>query len=195
MALPPLPENNTARLFITYVTGGISTSQEHTLSIRLSGLGGSANDVMLDLADALGSGTNESELFNGWRVLSAEQQAAGSIVRLPVTVPAALLAILGSGDSTPNPSDQAREVRFVGRGLVQGRRVSFSLYGVNRTSILQEDFRFTPAPGTLLGDVRLLAHNTGIAGAAYVTIGNEPTQWYSYVNWQQNSHWETAQRA
>lgn len=194
MALPPLPENNTSRLFITYTTGSAANAQEHTMSIRFEEATVNPVDIMLDLADALGAGTNETELFEGWRVLSAEVQAEGSQVRLPTTVPGALLAILGAGQSVITPAEQAREIRFIGRGIVTGRRVSLSLYGVNNQSIEENDFRFTPGGGTLLGSLRTLFALTGQASIAYTNIGHGPTAWYNYVNWQYNSHWENEQR-
>lgn len=195
MALPPLPENNTARLFVHYTTGGGATAQEHVMSIRYNAPTVAPGDVMLDLADALGNGTNEAQLYTGWQVLRAETQAAGSAVRLPTTVPASLLAILGSGGAAASQTDQSREVRFIGRGLTTGRKVSLSLYGVVAAAILEPDFRFEPVGPSLLADLMLNIKNSGLAGAAYTTIAGEPTNWYPYVNWNYNSHWETEQRA
>ncbi len=195
MPLPPLDENNTARLFIRYQTGGGTLSQEHTLSVRYNASLATPFDIMDGLAGVLDNGPGEAALFDGWQVLSAENQAAGSVVRLPVSVPASLLAVVGAGQGFATPSEQAREVRFIGRGLNSGRRVSLSLYGVATGAIAEQDFRFVPPGGT--GLAALLTHIKGLAltGAAYTTIAGDPTNWYDYVNWQYNSHWETEQRA
>ena len=195
MALPPLPENNTDRIFIYYTTGGGATAQEHVLSIRYNASLATAFDIMDDLASVLSLSTSEGDLLSGWSVLRAETQAEGSIIRLPATVPASLLAVLGTGQPTATPSTQAREVRFIGRGLTTGRRVSLSLYGVKDGAIAEADFRFEPATGGLLGDLLQFIKGIGLTGAAFSTIGSEQTNWYSYVNWQYNSHWETEQRA
>jgi hypothetical protein len=195
MALPPLPENNTARLFLTYTTGTAATAQEHTVSIRYNAAQATPSDIMLDLAEAMEGETLEAQLFEGWRFLSAETQAAGSQVRLPVTLPGALAGILGTGNNAPTPPDQAREVRLIGRGLVSGRRVSMSFFGIDGTAIAEQDFRFTPAGGTLLFSIRGLAAALAASGAAFTSIAGDATTWYAYVNWQFNSHWETEQRA
>lgn len=195
MALPPLPENNTDRLFIKYTTGGGTTAQEHTMGIRFNAAIASPSDIMLDIADALGNATNEGQLFSGWQVLSAEVQAEGAAVRLPVAVPAALLAILGTGGSGASQADQAREVRFVGRGLTSGRKVTLSIYGIIEGAIREPDFRFEPPSGDLLFDLGNTIRGIGLTGAAYSTIAGDATNWYEYVNWQYNSHWESEQRS
>ena len=195
MALPPLPENNTDRLFITYQTGGGATSQEHTLSVRFDAGVATPFDIMSDLGEILTDEAHQDGFFDGWRVLSAEVQAQGSQVRLPVAVPANLLAFVGAGQATATPSEQAREVRYIGRGLASGRRVSMSIYGFASTQIAEQDFRFTPALGTPIGDIGQYARGLGLTTAAFTTIAGDQTNWYTYVNWQYNSHWEGEQRA
>lgn len=151
--------------------------------------------VMADIADVFTNGTNEQHLFQGWRFLAAEVQGVGEIVRLPVTPPASLLAVLGAGQVAATPAEQAREVRFIGRGLGTGRKVTLSIYGIETPRIAENDFRFIPTTPGLLGEFRdhMLFYST--SGTAYITIAGESTNWYNYVNWQYNSHWETAQRA
>jgi hypothetical protein len=195
VALTPLPENNTARLFVHYQTGGGTTAQEHVLTIRYNAALATPADIMLDLAAALTDNLAESQLFTGWSVTSAETQAQGAQIRLPTAVPAALSNVLGSGQSAATPQEQAREVRFIGRGLTSGRRASMSLYGLITGAIRENDFRFEPTAGDLLANQLLTMKGLGLTGAAYSTIAGDGTNWYDYVNWQFNSHWETEQRA
>lgn len=195
MALPPLPENNTDRLFIAYTTGGGATAQNHTMSIRYDQAFAQPSDIMLDMADAFTDAGADTQLFLGWQVTGAETQLAGSQVRLPVSVPAALLAVVGSGQAAATQSEQAREVRFIGRGLSTGRKVSMSIWGIVTAAIREADFRFEPTAGDLLANQLLTMRGLGLTGVAYTTIAGEPTNWYTYVNWQYNSHWESEQRA
>ena len=195
MALPPLPENNTDRLFIRYQTGGGASSQEHTMSIRFDSAAISAFQVMEDLAETVFNVSNIAAVFDGWRVLDAEVQEAGALIRLPVTVPLSLLGFVGTGQELASAPEQAREIRFIGRGNVSGRKVSVSLYGVANTQYAESDFRFTPGPTTFLGDFLAAATLFSINGLAFLTIAGDRATWYNYVNWQYNSHWESEQRA
>jgi hypothetical protein len=195
MALPPLPENNTDRLFIYYQTGGGTTSQEHVMTIRYDATLTDPGEIMTALGTAMQADVGGGHLFDGWQVLRAETQAKGSLFRFPVPVPGELLAVLGTGQEVASPTDQAREVRFQGRGTTSGRKVSLSLYGVIGAAMLETDFRFDPAASTLLGNLRALMQVRGAAGTSFINIGGGPTTWYTYVNWQYNSHWESQQRA
>jgi hypothetical protein len=195
MALPPLPENNTDRLFIYYQTGGGTTSQEHVMTIRYDATLTDPSEIMTGLGAAMQADTGGGFLFDGWQVLRAETQAKGSLFRFPVPVPSELLAVLGSGQEVASPTDQAREVRFQGRGSTSGRKVSLSLYGVIAGAMLETDFRFDPVPSTLLGNLLTFIALRGSAGTSFINIGGGPTTWYTYVNWQYNSHWESQQRA
>lgn len=194
MPLPPLPENNTDRLFLYYTTGTAATAQEHVMTIRYNAVLEDPSDIMTVLGNAMQAGIGETQLFEGWQFLRAEIQAEGSQFRFPIPPTGALLGVLGTGDNAPSPTDQAREVRFIGRGTQSGRRVSMSLYGVNVGALLETDFRFDPVADTLLGNMRVLIQTQGVAGGSWTNIGKGPTTWYTYVNWQYNSHWETAQR-
>lgn len=195
MALPPLPENNTDRLFVHYTSGGGATAQNHVMTIRYNAATAQPFDILTDLGDTFAGLANEGDLFDGWSVLRAETQAQGAQVRLPVSVPANLLAVTGNGQANVTQRSQSREVRFIGRGLTSGRRVSMSLYGIKDGAIESEDYRFEPTPGSLLADLLLLIKGIGLTGAAWTTIAGDQTNWYPYVNYQANSHWETEQRA
>jgi hypothetical protein len=185
MALPPLPENNTDRLFVYYTTGGGVTAQEHVMTIRYDATLTDPSEIMTGLGTAMQADSGGGQLFDGWQVLRAETQAKGSQFRFPVPVPSELLAVLGAG----------QEVGVQGRGSTSGRRVSLSLYGVATNAVLSSDFRFEPFPATLLGNLLTFMGLRGSAGTSFINIGGGPTTWYTYVNWQYNSHWETQQRA
>lgn len=195
MPLPPLPENSTARLFLYYTTGVGPNAQEHVMTIRYNAAAASAGDIMTDLADLVFNAGNTAATHEGWKFLRAETQAQGAIPRFPVAVVPALLGYVGTGDDSASPSLEAREVRFIGRGTTTGRKVSLSLYGVSTSEIAEPDFRFTPPAGAFLSDMTTLMNFNGPAAASFINIGGGPTSWYTYVNWQYNSHWETEQRA
>lgn len=195
MALPPLPENNTDRLFIYYTSGGGATAQEHVFTVRYNSAIAQPFDIMSDLGETMSDAGLAAVLLTGWQVLRAETQAQGSQFRFPVSVPTTLSSIIGTAVQTVTPSTQAREVRFIGRGLTSGRRVSMSWYGLADGAVESADFRFTPTPAGPLADVLLFVRGLGLTGAAWTNIGGGTTNWYEYVNWQYNSHWETEQRA
>lgn len=165
------------------------------MTIRYNAAAASAGDIMVDLADLVFNATNTAATHEGWKFLRAETQAQGAIPRFPVAVIPSLLGYVGTGDDSASPSLEAREVRFIGRGTTTGRRVSLSLYGVSTSEIAEPDFRFTPPAGAFLSDMTTLMNFTGPSGSAFINIGGGPTSWYTYVNWQYNSHWETEQRA
>jgi hypothetical protein len=195
MALPALPENNTDRLFLYYSTGGGATAQEHVMTIRYNASLANPSDIMSDLGDSMGGEGMEAQLFQDWQFLRGETQAEGSQFRFPISIAGPLTAILGTGLDNASPTQQAREVRLIGRGNTSGRRVSLSIYGVNDLQIEESDFRFDPTAGSIIGAIRVNAAVTGLSGAAYINIGKGATTWYTYVNWQYNSHWESRQRA
>lgn len=194
MPLPPLPENNTARLFLHYTSGVNANSQEHLFTIRFDAAATSPAEIM----SALASGPFRSEFltatYEGWKFLRAEVQAAAAISRFPTPVLPALLGYIGTGLEDSSPAEEAREVKAIGRGTGTGRKVSLSLYGVNTNEITEVDFRFNPPVDSFLGELLDVANTLGLAGEAFINIGHGPTIWYPYVNWQYNSHWERAQR-
>ncbi len=183
MALPPLPENNTARLMVYYTTG----RREHAIQVRYVPPASvdDATDLLLAFLTPI-----VNYLPTTWAVLRAEHQEAGAIVRFPVTL-GSMAGFSGTNGATLNEAVEPREYRWMGRGLVSGRRTSVSLYGVLLTS--PGNYRFTEAtmPSEFLTTISVL--QSAPAAVATTIAGDEPA-WKPYINVNYNSHWETEAR-
>lgn len=185
--MAPLPQNNTDRWFLDYVTGTGPTSAEHTMSVRLgpdAGVDG-ASGVFLGVLNGIGS----ANLWAGWKPIRMRLQKAGTKFSLPVGMGSALSAFIGTGSNQDyRATTEALELTWQGRSFTTGRRVDLSLYGFRQTGILGE-FRYTSAafaPGGAV--VASLSAQTG-ASAPLAIDGTEVT-WYEYTNFNYNSYWE-----
>lgn len=185
-----LPENNTNRLFIDYITGNQASSVEHTLSVRYRNTVTPA-DVQGDVYDVLNAiGTNA--FSPGWRVLRARAQDALSDFSYPVSLVTALGAFVGDAGAVIPPREEPREWRWVGRSYADGRKVSFSLYGIIGTT--PDNFRL-PRGGSSPAWVALSLNVLAGMASSFITISGFSANWYSYVNVQYNTYWEAAVRA
>ncbi|HKY44547.1 MAG TPA: hypothetical protein VJM50_15770 [Pyrinomonadaceae bacterium] len=177
--MAPLPENNTARLWIDYN----DTQNDHSLMVRFL-----APDTPLSLAmeHVHNFLTAVSPDFFQLTIQGARFAAQGSNISLPAT---------WTGDSTYGTGtllavNAPREVRWVGR-TQNARRVSFSLYGAD---IVTPDTYRIVSSGTNLPNVGVIAINAGSEDGVFVGIdGFRPTM-KNYVNVNFNSYWETEAR-
>lgn len=186
--MAPLPTNNTGRVWVDYITGGGLTSQEHTVMIRYSpALGGSFAEALTELCTALIT-PGVGAYFDGWQIIGARHAAPGSDISFPITVPTVFTSFVGAGQATATRPEQAREARFVGRSSAEGRRNSFSVYGVISSSFSQADFREPALEGNYPDDVLSVISEAETGN--WVAIDGSFTVWYPYMNWQYNSYWE-----
>lgn len=187
MPLPPLPPNNTARVWIKYVTGGAASSQEHEVMLRFNPEAASPVAVMERFhAVLVGFGTNAFR--TGWHVVSARAANAGASFSLPVQPPAGLLGFQGSnGAEGYNGSWEAIEDTCQGRSGVSGRRVDFSLY--RAAGAIDNTFRYG-MPGAVA-----TALSVGAGAEEFLCIDGTPPSWYTYVNQNYNSYWERQLRS
>lgn len=191
--MAPLPQNNTGRAWLDYVTGSGFSAQQHSVMLRFTGEGEADGTAALAALAALIVAATEGAFFDGWQVVGARISAPGSDFALPAAVPAVLTSFLGEGQANPTYQSQAREARLVGRGTSTGRRVSVSLYGLVDSLFTSADFRL-PAGGSGFVFNLLEALNEAPEGVA-VSIGGDSVTWQSYMNWQYNSYWEGALRS
>ena len=195
MALPPLPANNTNRVYLDYVTGSHSGATEHTISGRFEDEV-TAQDAVVFLAGIIMNGVQASNLYAGWRFTGARAQARDTNISMPVALPPAVAAFVGTGSSADwVPSSEAIEATFQGRSAISGRRVDISIYGINIGTVLQ--FRYAASTpndiGALTTRVLALLNNSEFPLGLVAIDGSWPT-WYQYINLQYNSYWEGRKR-
>lgn len=188
-AVAALPQNNTTRIFFDYITGDLSTSQEHTVAVRLApGVDiSSAQNYFYALLNAMGS----ARFNTGWRVLRVRVQAANSNFSVPAILSTNLTNFVGTGGAA-TPTSEAVEWTYQGRSPTSGRRVDLSLYGVASIS-LNTQFRVSPTEAPWLTGAIAVLQDT--EGQAFITIDGTPANWYPYLNWNYNSYWERELRS
>ncbi len=160
---------------------------------RFSGEGSADGDAALDALASVIVAAGEGAFFDGWQVTGARISAPLSDFALPASIPFSVTAFVGEGQATPTYQAQARETRFVGRGVSSGRRVSLSVYGMRDSLFTSADFRVPAGSGDEFGSMRG-AINSAAAGL-FITIAGDESIWKVYANWQFNSYWEGALRS
>ena len=187
--MAPLPPQNTGRVYFDYVTGNAATSQEHTVMERFAvGVGfdlGDAQQALLDVLTTLGT----TAFARGWRVTGVRLSQPGQVFSLPFPLIPALAAFVGAGTAL-TPYDEAREVTFQGHSQTSGRRVDFSLYGIDGST--PDNFRVVGGGAGLssLVSAAVAALNANSAAGYFVTIDGTAATWYDYINYNYNSYWE-----
>lgn len=178
MALAPLPEDNTARLFVNYT----HDTEEHEVQLRLlspftqGDLVGWFHNWLDNHSALFGSDVN----FH-----SADWAAQGSSVRNPV----AWDAISGSGTPTTFVTRLSRSGSFVGRSP-DGRKVRLFFYGMVYN--LDVTYRVYASEDPLLAaaitDLHSLSSRVG-------TISGSAPIFKPYLNLRNNAYWQTELRA
>ncbi len=168
-----LPPDNTARIWLDYLTGGA----KHSIMLRTANI--ISADTVLDVFNAMLTAMSAS-LFQ-WDILGARIASAGSNVTLPLTWtgPGTYGAGSGAGVNTP------RQVTAVGRTSL-GRRWTMQLYGVNLNPPATYRAPTISVANLAAGLVELQdAFDEGtICG-----IDAMPVRIYDYVNFGYNDHW------
>ena len=178
--MAPLPENNTARLWIDYNDG----ENDHSLMARFLAPDTPLSLAMTHVASFL---TDISGFLYEITINGARYAAQGSNISLPAT---------WEGDSTygtdPMPTLLApRETRWVGR-TQNGRRVSFSIYGGKYTS--PDEYRIVSS-GANLPNLGVIAINAASEDGVMVAIDGFRATMKNYVDVNFNSYWEAEARS
>lgn len=183
--MAPFPDNVTQKVYVDYTTGRTA----HTFLARFV--------AGLDLATIDGMIAGFLDLLlpvlpDNWVVTGTRIEAPGASITLPVDLPNTL-SKSGSGIPDTMPEElEPRQVVWVGRSLVSGRRVRVGIFGVLGSTPV--NFRHTPETNLLLGDT-VPTYLGGVApfGGFRVVDGSTP-YWNSYANFNFNSYWETRAR-
>lgn len=172
--MAPLPESNTARLFVDYNDG----QNDHTLIARYAPSAGS--DIAMD---------NVGLFF----------QALDPILYL-VTIVGARVAATGSNISVPIPwtgsptfgstsmpiVNAPRQMTFLGR-TIGGRRVRWSVFGFKGT--FPDLYRYAATALGEIGDA-IDAINDGLGAGVFIAIDGFNPSVYPYADFNFNSYWE-----
>lgn len=175
--MAPLPDNNTAVLFMDYTSGG----QKHTAEVRLpsgatSGSATVAAGVMAIVMKAL--------LFPGDSITGARFRQAASSVSFPLT----FSAVVGTQAGTPDDDNKPNFVSWTGRST-DGRRVRFTVFTRAVQPVLQGWRDTTPSAGEAAVLAALMDNDVDartISGAAPI--------WNSYVNYGANAYYQRKAR-
>lgn len=176
--MAPLPDNNTACLWVDYNNGW----DDHSLQVRYAGAANFADAV----AAAVGLFSELEPVMYLTTILGVRYRSAGSTIALPNTWPGAATygAFLMPREMAP------RAITFLGRST-DGRRVSWSLYVYNGNT-----------PGTYriaagaVGEIdAAIAHIDTVSNAGpFCTVSGDAPTMYPYASVNYNSYWEAEQR-
>lgn len=178
--MAPLPSNSTATYFVDYQFGA---GQAHTFQVRFQ-----APETPATVAARVAALLDDLKAIRpaSWVITGARVRAAGASISLPTTAPVIQAGTAGelSGINYPGYVD------FVGRGSTSGRRVRWTLFGLN--TVVPADYRYTgteqPQIKTVLDSLKAGAPNV------FLTVGGDLPTWQNYVNFGFNSYWERQQR-
>lgn len=191
--MAPLPQNNTGRVWIDYISGSGVTAQEHSIMARFNPATGGSFAGALSFLGLFITVNGAPFYFAGWQALGARYSNPGENFSQPAPLPASLVGFVGSDAGVVALTSEARETRFVGRSTTSGRRVTMSLYGIRNSFFSGLDFRVERVPeGEVDNMLDVLEEAT--PGNIVAIDGAQPT-WYDYANWQNNSYWETELRS
>ncbi len=180
--MPPLPVNNTGRVFVDYVANGRS----HTGQFRYSGTGAPTEGFLESLDDiflALNPLMPEDWAFTGWRY-----SAAG----LDYSVPLAGAPTTFNGAASVSQGRAPAFYSIVGRSP-EGKRARIYLLGAG----------FSPAEsGGFLGNYRWTSAENGqvadvlnaVIASNIVAIDGLAPAWKNYFNLGYNAYWQGAIR-
>lgn len=178
MPLTPLPEDNTARLFVNYT----HDTEEHEVQFRLL-----SPFTQSDLVGFVSTWINDNKILWGSDVSfhSADWAAQGSSVRNPVS----WTTITGTGTPTTFPTRLSRSGSFTGRSP-DGRKVRLFFYGMVYGP--DSTYRVYGSEDSLLQDaINELNALTSRVG----TISGSAPIFKPYLNLRNNSYWQTELRS
>lgn len=188
MPLPPLPANNTVRVWIKYTSVGI----DHEFMFRLPDFAavGDAAAVADDVADILAL-----RMSNTDSLLSARWSPAGAAFSVPIT----FTPRTGTLTQSTWPQDpESTELAMTGRSYTDGRKVDWYLFTGQQTTSWPADNRYNPGESAVIDTFRTnwtnLINSAPAPARQIVTISGTIPSVNAYVNIRQNGYWQSAQR-
>jgi hypothetical protein len=179
MAVPPLPSNTTATLFLDYSFQG----EGHTMQFRHAS--GQTVGALIARVQTFLQALDEI-MDPTWEITGARYRAAGSIVALPVEPPADPVP---TGTALPQTS-WPRYVSFSGRGATTGRQVTIFVYGLSFPT--PSNYRLEAGENITVDAARTVLDSSA-AGLFTDVAGSDPI-WKQYANVGFNSYHERQQR-
>lgn len=176
--MAPLPEHNTARLFVDYNNG----VHDHTLLVRYTPSAGS--DIAMDNAAAFLQALDP--ILYEIAIIGARIAATGS----NITVPIPWTGSPTYGDGVMPLVNAPRQMTFLGR-TSGGRRARWSIFGYKGT--WPDRYRYSSTEVAEIGDAIDALDDGGEAGAFIAIDGFVPSL-YPYADFNFNSYWETETR-
>lgn len=188
--MAPLPQNNTARLWLDYTSRGI----QHSAMVRFGpGANPSTAEVFAaQLADAM-----RQRMFIADSVLAARYSGPGTLFSFPIF----FTPVVGVVTEAGNVWAQDPESTFLtipGRSSFSGRDVRFCQFTAVVTPTWPTDNRYEPGDAAVVDTWRIniteLLSTGGTESTPAVAIDNNIPTWYNYVNISQNAYWQRKQR-
>lgn len=185
--MTPLPVENTARLFVDYEVANVP----HTMQLRVGPSAGAIAvlDNLFYILDFV-----KTSLPISWVITGVRRANAGSTVSVPISYTASeLFGFTGTVAGTFPAVDHPRQLNWVGRSETTGRRVRLGLYGALITT--PANYRLGPGETVFASAEVIAGLNVMAANGQALTIDGTAPRWYSYVNVNYNSYWETERRS
>lgn len=188
--LPPLPDNNSSRVWLDYTSLG----RPHSMLVRLNEEASSADASLIAnrLAPVLANRMLTSDSITGVRF-----SEAGSNISTPIAFTPVSGAVSGALVTWENDPESAY-LTLPGRGGKLGRKARIGFFSPVRTVTWPADNRFNPGDEPVIDTFRLnlvSALNTGSGvNDTAVNISNAPVLWQGYINISHNAYWQRKQR-
>lgn len=188
MPLPPLPDNNTVRVWLKYT----SATLVHELMFRLPAFSSAAeaSTKAASLAAVLSLRMNNVD-----SCLSARYSPALSAFSVPI----AFTPVAGAGGTGAWLQDpESVELVLTARSFADGRDVAWQFFTVVPSAVWPPKNRYLPGDSAPVDTFRL-NFTAWVAAAAtpseqVCTISGAIPTLNAYVNIRSNAYWQTAQR-
>ena len=176
MALPPLPEDNTARLFLDY-EGPYGKRTMQFRSSLVGGISAAAGQVESFVNIIRGAITVET-IFTGLRLAEAGSNVSNPVEWLPIQ---------GTVNNTLAPTEYPRFFAFWGRGN-DGRETKLTVYG--GVFSVTADYRLQRVEQLIIGQAIDYLNST----ATFTTISGSRPTWKQYANTGYNAYHQRKRR-
>lgn len=190
MPLPPVPENNTARIWLDYTSMQI----EHSLMVRPAvALAISERSAVAQAFATVMS----SRMLDIDSVFGARYSAPGASFSVPITFdPVEGVVTVAGNVWLQDPESTALSI--VGRSNTTGRDVRYTLFTGAAVGTWPSNNRYEPGEQAVIDTFRLnmteLIEGGGTLDWPMVTVDGTFITVYQYVNISQNAYWQRKQR-